>query len=153
MLSFLLIIKMNFQNHFVDFETWDDEGNYLYHYTTIKNARNIINSRIIHAFIPKISDFGKGVFLTPISPKKSDDEINQDLFNGSQNPDLLAKLQCCFAFSCQDLSHLEDLVDVDRLSWKRCVLKSSENIDLNEVNYAFILRPCSNMTVDDFLVS
>ena len=94
----------------------------------------------------------KGIFFTPISPTSIDNEIHIDLFNSSQNH--WEKNECCFAFKIQDIPNLIYRSYIDRLSWKRQVLKSTENIEyikLNEIKFFLILRPCSNWRPDDFL--
>ena len=141
---------MNYQKCLVDFEAWEDNETYLYHYTSVENARQIFNNgNIIAKLIPKIEDFGVGVFLTPISPRENDEGIHRDLF-GIRTNKYWEKIQCCFAFPRQDIPNLEDLSTIDWQRDYRTSYTSRQNIDLNNINFKFILRPCSNTTRETF---
>jgi hypothetical protein len=143
---------MNFQNCFVDFEAWVDNGTYLYHYTSVENAKKIFKSEKIIAFPSLIEAFGVGVFLTPISPRENDEVIHRDLF-GIKTNNYKEKIQCCFAFSRQDIQNLEDLSSIDLQRHFRRVFKSTKDVELNEIKFSFILRPCSNTNTDGVLAS
>ena len=86
---------MNFENYFVDFVAWEDNGTYLYHYTSVENAKNIFLGGKIMAFLSLIEAFGVGVFLTPKSPRKEDSVIHRDIF-GIKTNKYWEKFKCVY---------------------------------------------------------
>jgi hypothetical protein len=143
---------MNLKNCLSDFEAWQDNGTYLYHYTSVENAKKIFESKKIIASLSKIEDFGVGVFLTSKSPRENDQVIHSDIFGINTNR-YFEKIQCCFAFSRQDLQNVKSLRSDDYQRNHRNVFKSTEDVQLNEITFSFILRPCSNTNRDSFIAS
>ena len=79
---------------------WHDQNEaYIYHYTNIPNAINILEEKVLRISQARIHKFGTGVFMTKFNPKKSDNELIVNNYRG--NWKYAAKLHCAFAFDSE----------------------------------------------------
>ena len=119
----------------IDLRDWNAFNNsYFYHYTSLKCARQILQSRRIIAKVPKVKRFGKNVFFTKCKPDLNDYQIvTNNYIHYSTN--YLNNIQCAFAF------HRYDLV-LNKVSdnHKRDIWTHADDIDLNQTDFKVIIR-------------
>lgn len=59
----------------VRLNNWKKNSNYYYHYTSIDNARQILDDKVIRAKKPKVKQFPKAVYFTALCPHSKDKEL------------------------------------------------------------------------------
>ena len=132
--------------HFINnYKFWNHSEDYIYHYTTSANASSINTSNEIK-INPREAEFERGIFFTTIPPRRSDNEILENLFGpsiltSSEYELFSPKLECAFAFKKYDIKNLS-AVQGYRLNTGH--FKSSDNIDLqdlyNNKKHVFLIK-------------
>jgi cbb3-type cytochrome oxidase subunit 3 len=126
--------KREFQIDIIDLNDWNDNKSYFYHYTSLNNARLILEDRTLIAFLPKIQHFGKGIYFTVLKPSSSEEQLiknNYIYFTKTY----LSNIQCAFAFRKNDLL-LTKITD----RFNRDIWKYGNDIDLNRINFKIVIR-------------
>ena len=98
---------------------WNDQNDdYIYHYTNISNALNILNEKVLRTTQARIPRFGRGVFMTKCPPNLSDNELIQNNYQGNRK--YVSKVKCAFAFERAYLNAHQLLVynDSNRDLWR-----------------------------------
>ena len=80
----------------VDDIDWGFRDNYVYHYTSIYNAKKILKDMRIQVNDARVHHFGTGVFMTKLSPCFKNKKLLWNNF--LSNPKYLERLECAFAF-------------------------------------------------------
>jgi hypothetical protein len=114
---------------------WWHTGDFLYHFTSRANARDILVTQCICAQNARIQCFGIGVFMTEMSPMASDQDLLVNNYRG--NSKYYDRIQCAFAFRKRDsfARKFFDLTNFSRDLW-RC----DASIDLSRVDFFLIDR-------------
>ena len=82
---------------------WNDRNDdYIYHYTDVNSAIKILEQKVVLKTQARIPSFGSGVFMTELSPKKSDAELIQNNYRG--NGKYASRVECAFAFKKKHLN-------------------------------------------------
>ena len=139
-------------------EEWNDflknevYCHYLYHFTTLRNAINILKDKMIQAELPKTENIGLGVFFTVDSPSETDDVLikhNCIYFTGrgaSMTSAYTQNVECAFAIA-------EDSVFLTKITATKefgdyndqGIWKYPNNIDLNSIKFKVIVRKNRDM--------
>ena len=119
----------------IDLKHWNG-GNttYYYHYTSLQCARQILRDRKLIASIPKIKNFGKGVFFTTLEPDTSEQQLitNNYIYYSKK---YLRNIQCAFAISGSDFFLKKLKANLNRDVWK-----CKNDIDLTRISFKVIIR-------------
>ena len=137
---------LNVDNVFSVNEWHDYSSEYIYHYTTIHNAKEILRDKVINANWPKRHNYGKGVFFTILPPNRNDRDliVNNYIYLSHK---YFSNVECAFAFKKSDLNLKRINADCGRDVW--CF-----NGDINLVGIQFRLVVRKNKhTFDSYLVT
>ena len=112
-----------------------DNVNYVYHYTSEYNASLILTTMCILPTIARVKKFGRGVFLTELSPDLSTDRILGNNYQG--NNKYRSKTQCAFALPKADFNvhRIYDPRDPKRDLWR-----IDTEVDLKKTEFYLINR-------------
>ena len=119
----------------IDLKNWNaGSSTYYYHYTSLQCARQILRDRRLIASVPKIKNFGKGVFFTTLEPDTSEHQLitNNYIYYSKK---YLRNIQCAFAISGNDFFLKKLKANLNRDVWK-----CKNDIDLTRISFKVIIR-------------
>ena len=112
----------------------DNSGTYYYHYTSIKNAKKIIEDQLLIAKVPKRNQYGSAVFFTKLKPNSNDNDLICNNYIHYSNK-FVKKIECAFAIN---RNHIElQNINADR---GRDVWCHRKNVNLKHVEFKLIIR-------------
>ena len=82
--------------------------------------------------------FGTGIYFTHLPPINSDEILLRNNYCGDLR--YSSKLECAFAFKRKDLKLIKQIDAVPHLNYSRDIWKSTQEINLKQFDYKFILR-------------
>ena len=111
---------------------------YVYHYTSVSFAADILSSMRIEPSRGRIPQFGTGVFVTSMSPSHSTTDLLNNNYRG--NSRYLQKTQCAFALPKRNFTvvRLDELTRSGRL--ERSVGRIDSPVDLNNTDFYLVIR-------------
>lgn len=129
------ILSFNWDTTRIYLSCWDrNSDSYYYHYTSIENARQILNDKIIIAKKPKVNIFPTAVYFTTLSPHSTDIALIKNNYI-HYNENYKRNIKCVFAIEKSDL-------ELDKINDRhnRDIWSYLSDIDLTIVNFKLILR-------------
>ncbi len=129
--------KSNYSRHFYTSDRWENRYNrneYIFHYTSLENARSILNVKRIYVTEARVKNFGIGVFMTALQPFENYSTLLENIYLG--NPKYETRLECAFAIKRH---HINAYEFVDRKHPSRDLWKCNHDIELKN-NFFLIVR-------------
>ena len=115
---------------------WNDRNDdYIYHYTDVNSAIKILEQKVVLKTQARIPSFGSGVFMTELSPKKSDAELIQNNYRG--NGKYASRVECAFAFKKK---HLNATKFIDKMEIGRDLWRKEDHVFLTDMAFALVVR-------------
>lgn len=99
------------------------------------NAKLILQDKVIRTSTARIPRFGTGVFMTLLSPDKSDYELISNNYQG--NYKYSSKVECAFAIEKSKISpcRIHDFKQITRDLWR-----NTFSINLNVTDFKLVIR-------------
>ncbi len=113
----------------------NDRNDYVFHYTTLQNAKSILRMMKIKVTEARIKKFGTGVFMTKMEPIEAESTLLHNIYLG--NPKYESRLECAFAIHKH---HSRAYEFNDPMYPRRDLWKSNNDIHLNEDNFVLVIR-------------
>ena len=111
------------------------KSNFIYHFTSVENARAILNDKLIRMSTARIPRFGTGVFSTMLDPDSSTCAIISNNYRG--NYKYSRNAECAFALEKRSVNYTKI---TDRWDPKRDLYRIDHHGHLENINYYLILR-------------
>lgn len=128
-------VILNWDEICVSVKNWIPYPTYLYHYTSIDNAREIVRDKVLRSFQPKVQIFPVGVYFTALSPHFNYLTI---IINNyiHYSKSYVEKVECAIAIDMRELK-FEKILDK---KYGRDVWRYPNDINLESVKFKIVLR-------------
>ena len=128
-----------FRKYLVNSQEWPHVKpniNYIYHYTSIECAIEILRFKIILSTNSRIYRYGSGVFATKMGPQESTNVLLYNNYRG--NPKYLNKIQCAFALPTSALNVVPIFDSQD--FYPRDIWRINQDVRLDLIEFFLVLR-------------
>jgi hypothetical protein len=114
-----------------------DQSNYIFHYTSIENAKSILISNKIYKTRARIKKFGTGVFMTSVQPFEEYSVLLENIYLG--NPKYSSRLECAFAINKYICNQINAHQFTDPMYPSRDLWICEDDIELHSTHNVFYL--------------